>query len=398
MNWRALLSQEYFRANVRHAAREMRSASMQATRRSSIQHTHRIASDDIVRPGDREGRDRNAAGKRFELHDAERVRQARKYEDVGRCQMCGQGSILQQPEEPGVRETAFQLRFLRAFADDDLRAGQVERKKSFEVLFDGNPSDRDEDRPREVDRDGAVRSEQIGVDATRPHAEVAKPAPAELADERWSGYHRDGRGGVEASQRRVDPAFRYRRARRDVFGKSRCVAGRERPPEPSAIGPYHVADRSFGRDVDGVGLGLLDAAGDLPAARQGQAQAGIGRDRDGPKPIRRQKVDADTERLSAARQRGQGAHHPVDLRVPGIGRDEDSHQADLGRPRSVGVLENRMRQHCDFIFQSYDVGASHGTPASSIGRRPCVDRAPARLRRVTMLLQSDGRLPQRLTS
>ena len=354
MNWRALLSQEYLRANVRHAAREMRSASMQATR-VFIQHADRIAADDIIRPGDREGRDRNAAGKRFKLHDAERVRQARKYEDVGRRQMCGQGAIFQQPEEPDVRETAFQLRFLRAFADDDLRAGQVERKKSFEILFDGNPSDRDEDRSREVDRDGAVRPEQIGVDPTRPHAEVAKPPPAELADEGRSGYHRDGRGGVKASQRRIDPACRYRCARRDVFGKSRCVAGREGTPEPSAIGPYHVADRSFRRDVDGIRLGLLDAAGDLPAARQGQAQAGIGRDRDGPKPIRRQEVDADTERLRAARERGQGAHHPVDLRVPGIGRDEDSHQADLGRPRSVGVLENRMRQHCDFIFQSYDV-------------------------------------------
>src|SRR6476660_936077 len=244
-----------------------------------MQHTHRIASDDIVRPGDREGRNRNAAGKRFKLHDAERVRQAREYEDVSRCEMCGQGSILQKPEEPGIRETAFQLRFLRAFADDDLRAGQVERKESFEVLFDGNPSDRDEDRPREVDRDGAVRSEQIGVDATRPHAEVAKPAPSELADEGWSGYHRDGRGGVEASQRPIDPAFRYGCARRDVFGKSRCVAGRERAPKPSAIGPYHVADRSFRRDVDGIRLGLLDAAGDLPAAT---ARPGASRDRSGP--------------------------------------------------------------------------------------------------------------------
>jgi len=46
------------------------------------------------------------------------------------------------------------------------------------------------------------------------------------------------------------------------------------------------------------------------------------------------------------------------------------------------VLENRMRQHCDFIFQSYDARRQHGTPASSIGRSPCVDRTPARLRRV----------------
>ena len=36
MNWWALLSQEYLSANVRHAAREIRSASMQATRRSSF--------------------------------------------------------------------------------------------------------------------------------------------------------------------------------------------------------------------------------------------------------------------------------------------------------------------------------------------------------------------------
>ncbi len=36
MNWRALLSQECLSANARHAAREMRSASTQATRRSSF--------------------------------------------------------------------------------------------------------------------------------------------------------------------------------------------------------------------------------------------------------------------------------------------------------------------------------------------------------------------------
>ena len=313
-----------------------------------------MVADDILRPGDRKGRDRDAARQRLELHDTERVGQARKYEDVGRRQMRGQGSVLQQPEKLGVREPPLQSRFLRAGADDDFRAGQVERQKCFEVLFDGDPSDRDEDRSREADLDGAVRPEQIGVDAARPHAEVAKSPPAEFGHQRRRRHHRDGRGGMEASQRRIDPAFGDRYARRDVFGKSRRIAGGERPSAPSAIGPHHVADRPFGRDVDRVRLGLLDAARDLPAARQRQAQSGIGRHRNGPQTVRGQEVDADAERLRAARERGQGAHHPVDLRVPGIRRDEDPHQADLGRPRSVGWRGNRMRQHCDFIFQSYD--------------------------------------------
>ena len=106
-----------------------------------VQHADRIVADDVLRPGDRKGGDRNAAGQRLELHDAERVGPARKHEDVGRRQMRGQGSVLQQAEKLGVREPPPQLGFLRAGADDDLGAGQIEREKCFEVLFDGDPSD-----------------------------------------------------------------------------------------------------------------------------------------------------------------------------------------------------------------------------------------------------------------
>src|SRR4030081_3861964 len=55
-----------------------------------------------------------------------------------------------------------------------------------------------------------------------------------------------------------------------------------------------------------------------------------------------------------------------------------------------------MRQHCDFIFQSYD----RRRPPELFPNIPvlegCVDRAALARDRVTMLLQSDGRLPSRI--
>src|SRR5271156_3733960 len=44
-----------------------------------VQNADRIVGDDVLRPGNRKSGDRNAAGERFELHDAERVGQAWKH-------------------------------------------------------------------------------------------------------------------------------------------------------------------------------------------------------------------------------------------------------------------------------------------------------------------------------
>ena len=207
-------------------------------------------------------------------------------------------------------------------------------------------------RPSSMARSGRNRS----VSTPRVHMpRLPKPRRAEFGHQRWRRHHRDGRGGVEAAQRRVDPAFGDRHARRDVFGKSRRIARGERPAAPFGNRPAPCS-RSALRSRCGSRPAWPARCGARSAC--GSAAPGAIPDRSAPercgKPSGRQEVDADAERLRAARERGQGAHHAVDLRMPGIRRDEYPHQADLGRPRSVGWRGNRMRQHCDFMSQSCD--------------------------------------------
>src|SRR5215467_15598939 len=47
-----------------------------------MQHAHRMATDYVARAGHRIGRDRNAAGERLELHNAERVGLAWEHEHI----------------------------------------------------------------------------------------------------------------------------------------------------------------------------------------------------------------------------------------------------------------------------------------------------------------------------
>src|SRR6478609_6636246 len=254
MNWRALLSQEYLSANARHASREICSASTQATRKSSFNTP--IGSLPTTSFGPVTGKAATgtplASASSCTTPNVSVRLGNTKTSAAARC--AASVIVLQQAEELDAGEPPPQLRFLRARADDDFRARQIERKECFEVLFDRDPPHGDEDRAREVDRDGAVRPEQIGVHAARPHAEIAESPPVELADERRRGHHRDRRSGMKAPQRGVKPAFRDWRARRDIFGKSRRVAGGERTAEVSAIGPDHVADRSLRRDMDRIRL------------------------------------------------------------------------------------------------------------------------------------------------
>ena len=144
MNCRALFSHEWVSANARQASLEIRSAPRQASRRSSCSTPIGLLADHVQRAGHRKGRDRHAAGERLELHDPERVGPAGKDEDVGSREMRRKISVFQQAKEFRVGKPAPQLRLLRTLADDDLRAGQVERQERFEVLLDRDPPEADE--------------------------------------------------------------------------------------------------------------------------------------------------------------------------------------------------------------------------------------------------------------
>src|SRR5580704_10932923 len=90
-----------------------------------VQDADRMVGDDVLRTGNRKSSNRNAAGERLELHDAERVGQAWKHEHVGARQMRSENAVVQHAEKLCVGELALELRFLRSGADDDLGAGQI---------------------------------------------------------------------------------------------------------------------------------------------------------------------------------------------------------------------------------------------------------------------------------
>ena len=138
-----------------------------------VERADRMIGDDVQRAGHRKRRDRRAAGQRFQLHDAESVGQAREHEHVGGRQMRGQFRALLLAEEFCLRIAPLEFRALRAVADHDLGARQVERQERFEILLDRDAAHGHEDRPRQIQRRRIVGMKQIGVDAAGPEAELA---------------------------------------------------------------------------------------------------------------------------------------------------------------------------------------------------------------------------------
>src|SRR5262249_30230966 len=185
--------------------------------------------------------------------------------------MRGQSVALQETEKFHVRVAAPELAFLRAASNDDFGAGQLERKECLEFLFNRNPPNGNEDRPRKRKRNGTIRPEQVCVHAAGPHSKIGESAVGARARERVGRGGGGGRGKTEPPQRRVNPTFRYWGATRNVFGEPRRVAGGEGPALSSAARPHHMADASFGGDMNRIRIDAFDAASDFAQTRQGQA-------------------------------------------------------------------------------------------------------------------------------
>ena len=94
-----------------------------------MQNADRMTANDIAGPRHRKCRNGHAAGQRLELHDAESVGQTWKNEDVGRRKMRGENAVVELAEKLCGRKPAFEFGLLRAGADDDFGARQIERKK-----------------------------------------------------------------------------------------------------------------------------------------------------------------------------------------------------------------------------------------------------------------------------
>ena len=138
-------------------------------RRPQILVEHACAgADHVDRPRYGKRRDRQAARQRFDEHDPECVGARGEDEHVGARIDVGQRFALLCAEKMRVRIAALKMAARRSVADDDSRARQVEIEQRLEVLFHRDPTDRQEDRPRQVERALRPRTVEGVIDAARP--------------------------------------------------------------------------------------------------------------------------------------------------------------------------------------------------------------------------------------
>ena len=269
---RAEASQVWLAANSTQACGGICQRARQAARRSSLEHADRRVADHVAGPGHRKRRDRQAARQRLQQHQAEGVGLAREHEDVGGGIDLRQFLAVPRAEKHRFRIVSLQRRARRPVADDHLGAGQIEIEEGLEILLDRDAADTEKDRRaagRDRSRaDGTARCRRRA--ATAPHCEsraraIRAASAGVAAITAWLGPWNQRSAAP-------DPGFRHRRARRDIFGKAGVEARGERQPVLAAIAPHQQADRPFGRDVDAVGLRLLDQSRDLRRPRQRQPQ------------------------------------------------------------------------------------------------------------------------------
>ncbi len=229
---------------------------------------------------------------------------------------------------------AAQIVQLRAVADHQFGPRQIERQEGLDVLLDGDTADIEMDRLGQVEQArrqrpdlfGRARAEQFGVDPARPAADPLEAAMLQLVlDGLGRDHDRRGRG-VEFADQAIADRQRHAEAGADIFRELGVIGGGEGQTPLQAIAPGRPAERAFGRDMDRAGLVGLDGAGQAGAGTQRQADLGIGRARHAAELVRRDEDRFVTHLGQFVAQCAEGADHTVDLRMPGIGDDKNTHQ------------------------------------------------------------------------
>ena len=118
---------------------------------------------------------RQPAGDCLEQHYAERVRPARKHEDVRRGEDTGKLGARLLAGEDGVGIALPQIGQRRPVADHQLGTGKVEIEEGRKVLLHGDPADIEEHRSLETEVLPVVRREALVVDAPVPQPHLPEP-------------------------------------------------------------------------------------------------------------------------------------------------------------------------------------------------------------------------------
>ena len=274
--------------------------------------------------------------------------------------MSASASPCLEPRKCAWRIAALEMAANRSVADDDGRARQIEAKQRFEVLFHRHPSDRQEDRPRQVERALGPRAVDGVVDAASPEPDPGEAAASEIGADRRRRRHHRSRRRMKIAQAGIGQPFGNADPRRHIFGEAGVVAGGEDPLVGEAIATRQPADRAFGGDMDMVGLGFLDAPADLSPGRDREANFRVGGQGSAPHALRREEFKRRAQFGGRLAHSLQSRHHAIDLRAPGVGGDQDTHQANSAcassAPASVASssndsLSSAQAASCSGFFQ-----------------------------------------------
>ena len=105
------------------------------------------------------------------------------------------------------------------------------------------------------------------------------------------------------------------------------IAGGEGQLPLQADPPRGQADGPFGGDVDGLRLEGLEALLHRLVGPDGQLDLRIGGQGEGLELVGADHLDLVAHLAQLGDHPGQGAHHAVDLRLPGVGGQQDAHRA-----------------------------------------------------------------------
>ena len=251
---------------------------------------------------------------------------------------------MSRAEEMRLRVAALEARARGPVADDDDRAGQIELEHRLEILFDRDPSDREKDRPRQVENRVGARAEHRVVHAARPQADLLEAPIREFGADGRRRRHDRRRRRMKAPKPGIGQRFGEAGAGANVFREAGVVARGEDALRLQTVAPRQPADRTLGRDMDVVGRRLLNSPGDPARRRDRHANVRVGGHRRGPHALGRHEIERRAKLSGRLGHPLQGRDDAVDLRPPGVGRNQDAHQAASAstpsRSSSKGVLSS----------------------------------------------------------
>ena len=284
------------------------------------------------------GRDRRPRRHGLQDHEAEGVGPAREDKDIGVPETPGQLPAEAGPKEFGVRIFLFQLGPRRTVADHDLGARQVRLEEGLDILLDCHPADIQPEGPgpvlpaQFVIDARQIRMELFGVHPSRPGRDIAEAAVQQLVPQCRCRHHQPSRRLVEPFHIGVADLHRDREARRNIFREFRVIAGRERQLPFHADAPRGDADRPLRRDMHRLRLIGAQPFANLFLSPQRQPDFRIGRGGDGLELTRLDDLDIMAHGAAFRDGPGQGADDAVDLGLPGVSGQNDSHEGREAPP------------------------------------------------------------------